>query len=50
MTLEEWIKELRYGDLDSIKDRFDRIELLEFLESLKERIDMERDSDGREND
>ncbi len=48
MTLDEWINELRYGDLDSIKDRCDCIELLEFLESLKERIEMERDSDGRE--
>jgi hypothetical protein len=35
MTLDEWIDELRYGDLDSIKDRLDCIELLEFLEELK---------------
>jgi len=35
MTLDEWIEELRYGDLDSIKDRLDAIELLEFLEELK---------------
>ena len=35
MTLNEWIDELRYGDLDSIKDRLDAIELLEFLEELK---------------
>ena len=35
MTLNEWIAELRYGDLDSIKDRLDAIELLEFLEELK---------------
>jgi hypothetical protein len=35
MTLDEWIDELRYGDLDSIKDRLDAIELLEFLEELK---------------
>lgn len=35
MTLDEWIDELRYGDLDSIKDRLDAIELIEFLEELK---------------
>lgn len=35
MTLDEWIEELRYGDMDSIKDRLDCIELLEFLEELK---------------
>jgi hypothetical protein len=35
MTLDEWIDELRYGDLDSIRDRLDCIELLEFLEELK---------------
>lgn len=34
-TLDEWIEELRYGDLDSIRDRLDCIELLEFLEELK---------------
>lgn len=45
MTLEAWIEELRYGDLDSIKDRLDAIELLEFLEELKRF--RERDSDGR---
>jgi hypothetical protein len=45
MTLDEWIDELRYGDLDSIKDRLDCIELLEFLEELKRC--RERDSDGR---
>jgi hypothetical protein len=27
MTLNEWIDELKYGDLDSIKDRLDAIEL-----------------------
>jgi hypothetical protein len=37
MTLDEWIEELRYGDLDSIKDRLDAIEILEFLEELKKR-------------
>ena len=37
MTLDEWIDELKYGDLDSIKDRLDAIELIEFLEELKER-------------
>jgi hypothetical protein len=36
MTLDEWINELRYGDLDSIKDRLDAIELIEFLEELKQ--------------
>jgi hypothetical protein len=36
MTLDEWIDELRYGDLDSIKDRLDAIELIEFLEELKQ--------------
>lgn len=41
MTLDEWIDELRYGDLDSIKDRLDCIELLEFLEELKERREQE---------
>lgn len=35
MTLDEWIEELRYGDLDSIKNRLDAIEILEFLEELK---------------
>ena len=35
MTLDEWIEELRYVDLDSIKDKLDAIELLEFLEELK---------------
>jgi hypothetical protein len=35
MTLDEWIDELRYGDIDSIRDRLDAIELLEFLEELK---------------
>lgn len=37
MTLDEWIDELRYGDIDSIRDRLDAIELLEFLEELKKR-------------
>jgi hypothetical protein len=41
MTLDEWIEELRYGDLDSIKDRLDAIEILEFLEELKERREQE---------
>jgi hypothetical protein len=41
MTLDEWIEELRYGDLDSIKDRLDAIELIEFLEELKERREQE---------
>jgi hypothetical protein len=34
-TLDEWIEELLYGDIDSIKDRLDAIELVEFLEELK---------------
>ena len=46
MTLDEWIEELRYGDLDSIKDRLDCIELLEFLEALKYRIESERESNA----
>lgn len=46
MTLDEWIAELKYGDLDSIKDRLDAIELLEFLEELK-RL-RERVSNGRD--
>jgi aryl carrier-like protein len=37
MTLDEWIDELKYGDLDSIKDGLDAIELIEFLEELKKR-------------
>jgi hypothetical protein len=45
MTLDEWIEELRYGDLDSIKARLDAIELLEFLEELKRF--RERGSNGR---
>jgi hypothetical protein len=36
MTLDEWIEELKYGDLDSIKDRLDAMELVDFLEELKE--------------
>lgn len=46
MTLDEWIDELRYGDMDSIKDRLDAIEILEFLEELKRC--REREADGRE--
>lgn len=45
MTLEEWIEELRYGDLDSIKDRLDCIELLEFLEELKKLRDVVQNDD-----
>jgi len=41
MTIDEWIDELKYGDLDSIKDRLDAIELIEFLEELKERRERE---------
>lgn len=37
MTIEEWIDELRYGDIDSIRDRLDAIEIVDFLEELKER-------------
>ena len=35
IPLDEWIAELRYGDIDSIRDRLDAIEILEFLEELK---------------
>ena len=42
MTLDEWIEELRCGDLDSIKDRLDAIEILEFLEELKKRRESEK--------
>jgi hypothetical protein len=42
MTLDEWIDELRYGDLDSIRDRLDCIELLEFLEELKKRRESDK--------
>ena len=35
MTLDKWIEELKYSDLDSIKDRLDCVELIEFLEELK---------------
>ena len=45
MTLDEWIDELRYGDLDSIKDRLDAIELLEFLEELKKLRDVVQNDD-----
>lgn len=45
MNLDEWIEELRYGDLDSIKDRLDAIELLEFLEELKKLRDVVQNDD-----
>lgn len=35
MTLGNRIKEIDGGGLDSIKDRLDAIELIEFLEELK---------------
>lgn len=35
MTIDEWIDELKYGDLDVIKDRLDAMELIGFLEELK---------------
>ena len=41
MTLDEWIEELKYGDLDSIKDRLDAMEIVDFLEELKERRERE---------
>ncbi len=45
MTIEEWIDELKYGDLDSIKDRLDAIEIVDFLEELKERREREENDD-----
>ena len=62
MTLDEWIEELKYGDLDSIKDRLDAMEIVDFLEELKERreredkelaersLEIERDEWERESD
>jgi hypothetical protein len=35
MALDKWIDALKYSDLDSIKDRLDCVELIDFLEELK---------------